>query len=152
MTLCPDAAIMGGAMGVESFEFSVELEGYCHLEDITERVQQCLERSGIRNGIACVAVVGSTGAIGTLEFEPGLIKDLPEFFESILPSNRPYHHDDTWHDGNGFSHMRSFLAKTSQSFPVSDGKLALGTWQQVVLANFDNRRRSRRVVVQLVGE
>lgn len=139
-------------MGVDSCEFQIELEGNCHFEDITGRIAECVDRSGLKNGIACVASVGSTGAIGTLEFEPGLVKDLPEFFESILPSNRPYHHDETWHDGNGFSHMRSFLAKTSQSFPFNDGQLVLGTWQQIVLANFDNRRRRRRVVVQLVGE
>ena len=139
-------------MPVESFEFSVESGGYCPLENITEQVQGCLDRSDLRDGIACVAVVGSTAAISTMEYEPGLLKDIPEFLEKVLPSDRPYHHDETWHDGNGFSHMRSFLVKTSHTIPFAKGRLMLGTWQQVVLADFDNRSRNRRVVVQLVGE
>jgi len=139
-------------MPAKRFEFTVESGGTCHLADITERVQDCLDRSGLSEGIVCVAVVGSTAAISTVEYEPGLLKDIPEFFEKLLPSNRPYHHDETWHDGNGFSHMRSFLIKTSHTIPFTEKKLSLGTWQQVVLADFDNRPRSRRVVVQLVGE
>ena len=87
-----------------------------------------------------------------MEYEPGLLKDIPEFLEKLLPSNRSYHHDDTWHDGNGISHMRSFLIKTSHTIPFAKGRLMLGTWQQVVLADFDNGARNRRVVVQLVGE
>jgi secondary thiamine-phosphate synthase enzyme len=139
-------------MAVKSYEFSVDVGGYCHLEDITEQVRDCLERSGLRDGIACVAAVGSTAAVSTIEYEPGLLKDVPEFLEKLLPADRPYHHDETWHDGNGFSHLRSFLLKTSHTIPFTKGRLMLGTWQQVVLANFDNRARSRRVVVQLVGE
>lgn len=139
-------------MPVESFEFTVETDGFCHLEDITGRVQDCLDRSRLRDGIACVAVVGSTAAISTVEYEPGLLKDIPEFYEKLLPSDRPYHHDDTWKDGNGFSHMRSFLTKTSHTIPFSKKRLMLGTWQQVVLADFDNRARRRKVVVQLVGD
>ena len=139
-------------MSVKTYEFTVDSQGYCHLEDITGEVETCLKRSGLRDGIACVAVVGSTAAISTFEFEPGLRKDIPEFFEKLLPSDRPYHHDETWHDGNGFSHMRSFLLKTSHSVPFSQGRMLLGTWQQIVLADFDNRARRRKVVVQLVGE
>jgi secondary thiamine-phosphate synthase enzyme len=139
-------------MGVSLHEFTVPTQGFCHLEDITGRVRECLERSGLNDGIACVAVVGSTAAISTLEYEPGLLKDVPKFLESLLPSDRSYHHDDTWHDGNGFSHMRSFMVKTSHTVPFSSGSLLLGTWQQIVLADFDNRPRDRRVVVQLIGE
>lgn len=139
-------------MPVKTYEFTVDSKGYCHLEDITDEVNKCLGKSGLRDGIACVAVVGSTAAISTFEFEPGLLEDIPEFFEKLLPSNRSYHHDDTWHDGNGFSHMRSFLLKTSHSVPFSRGRMLLGTWQQLVLADFDNRSRRRKVVVQLVGE
>jgi len=139
-------------MPVRTSEFSVSSSGYCHLHDITERVQDALRDSELRDGIACVAVVGSTAAVSTVEYEPGLLKDIPEFFEKILPSNREYQHDATWHDGNGFSHMRSFLLKTSHTVPFSGGKLLLGTWQQIVLADFDNRQRQRTVVVQLVGE
>jgi secondary thiamine-phosphate synthase enzyme len=122
------------------------------LHDITDRVQDALRDSDLRDGIACVAVVGSTAAVSTVEYEPGLLKDIPDFFEKILPSDREYQHDATWHDGNGFSHMRSFLLKTSHTVPFSGGKLLLGTWQQIVLADFDNRQRQRTVVVQLVGE
>jgi secondary thiamine-phosphate synthase enzyme len=139
-------------MPVRTSSFIIESKGFCHLEDITVRVNECLKRSGLRDGIVCVAVVGSTAAISTVEYEPGLLEDIPEFFEKLLPSDRPYHHDQTWHDGNGFSHMRSFLLKTSHCVPFSEGELLLGTWQQVVLADFDNRPRSRKVVVQLVGE
>jgi secondary thiamine-phosphate synthase enzyme len=139
-------------MPVKSCEFAVESKGFCHLEDITREVHRAVRESGLRDGIACVAVTGSTAGISTVEYEPGLLKDIPEFWEGLLPSNRRYHHDDTWHDGNGFSHMRSFLLKTSHCVPFSGGELLLGTWQQIVLADFDNRPRSRRVVVQLVGE
>jgi len=139
-------------MAVKSFSFTVESKGYCHLEDITGQVAGCLEKSGLRDGICCVAVAGSTAGISTIEYEPGLLKDIPEYFEKYLPSNRPYHHDETWHDGNGFAHMRSFLLKTSHTVPFSDNQLVLGTWQQIVLADFDNKRRTRKVIVQLVGE
>jgi secondary thiamine-phosphate synthase enzyme len=139
-------------MSVQTLTFSVQSDGFCHLHDITQQVKDCLERSRLSDGIACVAVTGSTASISTIEYEPGLLQDIPEFFESLLPSDRPYHHDETWHDGNGFSHMRSFLLKTSHTVPFCKQKLMLGTWQQIVLADFDNRPRSRKVVVQLVGE
>lgn len=139
-------------MPVKTFNFTISSKGFCYIEDVTGQVQDFLGRSGLNNGIACVAVAGSTAGISTIEYEPGLLKDIPEFFEKILPSNRPYHHDQTWHDGNGFSHMRSFLLKTSLCIPFNDKKLTLGTWQQIVLADFDNRSRSRKIIVQLVGE
>ena len=139
-------------MSVKTFEITVETDGFCHLEDITGDVQECVSKSGLRAGIACVAVMGSTAGISTVEYEPGLLADIPEFMEKLLPSNRPYHHDETWHDGNGFSHMRSFLLKTSHTVPFSDSRLMLGTWQQIVLADFDNGPRTRKVVIQLVGE
>jgi secondary thiamine-phosphate synthase enzyme len=139
-------------MPVKTYDFTVETEGYCHLEDITGEVESCLKRSGLKDGIVCVAVVGSTAAVSTVEYEPGLLKDIPEFFEKLLPSDKPYKHDDTWHDGNGFSHMRSFLLKTSHTVPFSGRKLLLGTWQQIVLADFDNGPRHRKIVVQFVGD
>jgi secondary thiamine-phosphate synthase enzyme len=135
-----------------NYEFTVKTKGFCHLEDITRPVQEHLNESGMTDGIACVAVVGSTAGISTVEYEPGLLKDVPELMEKLLPSDRAYHHDDTWHDGNGFSHLRSFLLKTSLCVPFTQKRLLLGTWQQIVLADFDNRPRSRKVVVQLVGE
>jgi secondary thiamine-phosphate synthase enzyme len=126
--------------------------GFCDIHDITPEVSGILKKSGLNQGICCVAAVGSTSAVSTIEFEPGLLKDIPGFFESLLPSNVPYEHDKTWGDGNGFSHMRSFLLKTSTAIPFSDGKLDLGTWQQIVYLDFDNRSRNREVTVQLVGE
>jgi secondary thiamine-phosphate synthase enzyme len=139
-------------VGVFSEEFTLETRGWCDLHDVTERVQRCVDRSGLRSGMACVAVAGSTAAVSTIEFEPGLLQDVPALMERMIPSDRAYEHDNTWHDGNGFSHLRSFLAKTSHTVPFNDGRLVLGTWQQVVVADFDNRSRSRRVIVQLVGE
>ena len=139
-------------MTVKSFQFTFESAGFCHLEDVTKRVGEALSDTGLRDGIACVAVVGSTAGVSTVEYEPGLLEDIPEFFERLLPSDRPYEHDNTWHDGNGFSHMRSFLLKTSLCVPFTEGGLMLGTWQQIVVADFDNRPRTRKVVVQLLGE
>ena len=139
-------------MPVRTYEFTRKTRGYCSIENITEEVQNCLERSGLKGGIACIAVVGSTAGVSTVEHEPGLLKDVADFFEKFLPSGARYHHDDTWHDGNGFSHLRSFLLKTSHTVPFSDGRMLLGTWQQVVVVDFDNRPRTRKIVVQLVGE
>jgi len=126
--------------------------GYCDIHNITDEVSAILRKSGLKQGICCVAAVGSTAAVSTIEYEPGLLKDIPRFFESLLPSGVPYEHDKTWGDGNGFSHMRSFLLKTSATIPFDDGRLDLGTWQQVVFLDFDNRSRHREVTVQLVGE
>jgi len=126
--------------------------GYCDIHNITDEVSAILRKSGLKQGICCVAAVGSTAAVSTIEYEPGLLKDIPRFFESLLPSGVPYEHDKTWGDGNGFSHMRSFLLKTSATLPFDDGKLDLGTWQQVVFLDFDNRSRHREITVQLVGE
>lgn len=141
-----------GNMAVKTVEFEVQTGGFCHLEDVTTQVREALAKSGLRDGIACVAVAGSTAGVSTMEYEPGLLQDVPELMERVAPSKRRYHHDDTWQDGNGFSHVRSFLLKTSHCLPFSDGELLLGTWQQIVLADFDNRPRARRIVVQLVGE
>ena len=137
---------------VHQEQFTLKTKGHRHMQDVTGQVAHAVKQSGIRTGVAQVFAVGSTAAMGTVEFEPGLLEDIPEFLEKLLPSDRPYRHDDTWHDGNGFSHMRSFLLKTSHTVPFSEGRLMLGTWQQIVLADFDNRRRERKVVVQLVGE
>lgn len=139
-------------MAVKSFQLSVSTKGFCHLENLTERIEGLVGESGLKDGIVCVAVTGSTASISTVEYEPGLLRDIPEFFESIISSKKRYHHDDTWHDGNGFAHLRSFLLKTSHCIPLSGGRLLLGTWQQVVLVDFDNRPRKRSVIVQVIGE
>ena len=139
-------------MAVKTFSFTVETKGFTDIIDITPRVSQIVSESGIMEGSALVFVPGSTAGITTIEYEPGLLKDYPEFFERIIPSNKRYSHDDTWHDGNGFSHVRAALQGASFTVPFSAGKLLLGTWQQIILVDFDNRGRSRRVIVQINGE
>lgn len=120
--------------------------------DITGLLDGTLRESGIATGQLTVTVPGSTAAITTIEYEPGLLADLPEFFEKIIPSGRRYGHDATWGDGNGFSHLRSALIGPSVTVPVSSGALVLGTWQQVVFLEFDNRPRDRKVHVNVIGE
>jgi secondary thiamine-phosphate synthase enzyme len=104
------------------------------------------------NGQLLIVINGSTAAISTIEYEPGLLRDLPEMMEKIAPMNRRYHHDDTWHDGNGYAHLRSTLTGTSFTVPVIEGQVVLGTWQQIILIDFDNTARHRSVVLQFVGE
>jgi secondary thiamine-phosphate synthase enzyme len=130
----------------------VSTKGKTDLLDITEDVERLLENSQLNKGSLTVFVVGSTAAITTFEYEPGLIKDVSELYERIIPSNEHYHHDDTWGDANGFSHLRAALQGPSLTVPFNDGKLLLGRWQQIVLAEFDNRARKRQIVVQIMGE
>jgi secondary thiamine-phosphate synthase enzyme len=129
----------------------VETAGFGDVVDITSGVWRVVTESGVVEGIVCIANPGSTAGITTLEFEPGAVEDLKEALEKLAPRNRRYHHDDTWEDGNGFAHLRSALVGASRSFPVTGGAPALGTWQQVVLLDFDNRPRRRRLVVSVVG-
>ena len=129
----------------------VKTKGLCSIHDITNDIAQIVTASKLTQGICCVAVVGSTAAISTIEYEPGLLEDIPRLMDKLIPSGISYQHDKTWHDGNGFSHLRSFLIKTSLSIPFDNRKLDLGTWQQIVLVDFDNRERTRELVVQLVG-
>ena len=125
--------------------------GKSQIVDVTGEVQDFLSVLQARQGIVTVSVVGSTAGITTMEYEPGLIRDIPEMLDRIAPEGH-YHHDDTWHDGNGHSHLRSCLIGTSQTFPVMEGQAALGTWQQIVLIDFDNRSRKRQVILQYLGE
>ena len=122
------------------------------LVNITDRIAAILKSSNLKRGNLTVFVVGSTLAVTTFEYEPGLVRDMQEMYEKLVPSNRSYSHDDTWGDANGFSHLRSALQGTSFTVPFDGGKLLLGTWQQVVIADFDNRSRQREIVVQLIGE
>jgi secondary thiamine-phosphate synthase enzyme len=108
--------------------------------------------SGINNGIATVFVTGSTAGITTIEFEPGLVADLQKAWERLVPKNIPYEHDARWGDGNGYAHVRASLLGASLVIPLTDKKLALGTWQQIIVVDFDNRPRQRTVIVQVVGE
>ena len=133
---------------------SIELStrGHTDIKDLTSEVQAVLQRSGLKEGQLTVFVSGSTAGITTIEYEPGLLKDLPEAFEKFAPTGVTYHHDATWGDGNGYAHVRAALLGASFTVPFQAGKLLLGTWQQIVLIDFDNRPRQRRVVVQMMGE
>ena len=120
--------------------------------DLTDKVQDIVSKSGIENGLACIFVAGSTAAITTVEFEPGLVKDLNETMDRLYPKGIDYEHHKRWGDGNGHSHVRASLLGPSLTVPIVDGKLLLGTWQQIVFLEFDNKPRSREVTVQIVGD
>ena len=120
--------------------------------DITGLVNQHLAQSEIQSGAMILFVPGSTGALTTIEYESGVIQDLAEAIERLIPRELPYAHDQRWGDGNGYSHVRAALLGPSLHIPVMDGRLSLGTWQQVVLINFDNRARRRRLIIQIMGE
>jgi secondary thiamine-phosphate synthase enzyme len=137
---------------VHSNTFEVSTQGFGDAIDVTAQVAASVEQSGIRNGIVCIANPGSTAGITTVEFEPGAVADLKEALQKLAPEKARYHHNDTWDDGNGFAHLRSALVGASQAFPVRDGRVALGTWQQIVFLDFDNRPRRRKLVVTVVGE
>ena len=126
--------------------------GNCDIINITDDVIETLRKFDVKDGLCTIFSIGSTAGITTIEYEPGLIKDLPKLLDKIIPSGVRYHHDDTWGDGNGHAHLRSALFKTSLSVPFVNGDLTLGTWQQIVLVDFDNRKRTRRIIVQFIGE
>jgi secondary thiamine-phosphate synthase enzyme len=119
--------------------------------DITEKLEAAAAGAGVRTGILTVQLVGSTGGLTTIEYESGALSDLRRALDALAPPGRDYAHNARWGDGNGFSHLRSALLGASLSIPIVDGRLALGTWQQVVAINFDNRRRRREVVAAVVG-
>ena len=120
--------------------------------DITDQVSKIVEESKIENGAVIVFVVGSTAAITTIEYEPGLQKDFPEMLSRLAPKDVEYAHDNTWHDGNGHSHVRASLIGPSLAIPIIEGRLTLGTWQQIVLVEMDTRPRERKIILQLIGE
>ena len=127
-------------------------KGFSDIIDITDRINTVIGRSRIENGLVTVFCPGSTGAVTTIEYESGVLRDLQRAIEKIAPSDIPYEHDRRWGDGNGFSHVRAALMKPSLSIPLVKGRLALGTWQQIVFIDFDNRRRERNILVQVMGE
>lgn len=131
---------------------TVKTRGSNDTHDLTSRVEEVVRDSKVAGGLATVFVPGSTAGITTIEFESGAVEDLKNVIERLAPQGVPYNHDRRWGDGNGFSHVRSALLGPSLTIPVADGKLQLGTWQQIVLIDFDNRPRDRRVIVQIVGE
>ena len=130
----------------------VSTQGDSQMIDLTAKLQGVVDRHEIKHGQALVFVSGSTAGLTTVEYEPGLIQDIPEFFERVAPQDRHYHHQDTWHDGNGHSHVRASLLGPSITIPFQAGRLMLGTWQQLVLIDCDNRPRNRDIVVQLSGD
>jgi secondary thiamine-phosphate synthase enzyme len=133
---------------------SIDLEtrGHADMLDITGEVAAKVSDSGVRSGIVTVFCPGSTSAITTIEYESGALSDLERLFDEIVPPDREYAHNLRWGDGNGHSHVRAALLGPSLSVPVVDGELQLGTWQQITYCDFDNRSRSRRLIVQIVGE
>jgi len=139
-------------MEIETYFIGVTTNGNCEITDITDKVDNLIANNNFTEGNALVFVAGSTGGITTIEYEPGLLKDYPEFFERIAPSGINYEHENTWHDGNGHSHVRSALQGTSLTIPFSRGKLLLGTWQQIIFIDFDNRPRKREIIVQITGK
>lgn len=139
-------------MRISTSKITEKTAGFCDIVNLTAKISEHIERAKIRQGLVSVFVSGSTAAITTIEYEPGLIEDLKEFVEKLIPSNRRYRHDDRWGDDNGFSHLRASLFGPSVNIPVENGRALLGTWQQVILLDFDNRPRTREITVQLIGE
>ena len=137
---------------IHSETISLSTKGFGDILDITDHVDAMINRSKIQNGLVTVFCPGSTGAVTTIEYESGVLRDLQRAIEKIVPSDIPYEHDRRWGDGNGFSHVRAALMKPSLSIPMVRGRLALGTWQQIVFIDFDNRRRERNILVQVIGE
>jgi secondary thiamine-phosphate synthase enzyme len=139
-------------MSIKTEKFSISTKGFTDIRDITPQVLTALKKVDFSDGSVTVFVPGSTAGVTTIEFEPGLLKDLPATFEKLAPMNIRYYHDDTWGDGNGYAHVRAALLGASLVVPFESGKLLLGTWQQIVLVDFDNRPRQREVVLQFNGE
>lgn len=135
-----------------TFDFQVKTQPNDIL-DITQNVRKAVKNSQIKNGIVCIFMPGSTGGISVLEFEPGLVKsDIPKLLQTLMPEGPDYAHHQTWGDHNGHSHLRSFLIPPSLSVPIINGALYLGTWQQIVFCEFDEKARSRILLCQIVGD
>ena len=130
----------------------VNSRGEGDMTDITSEVQRILESTGVRDGIVTLFVAGSTGALTTIEHEPGLLKDFPAMLERIAPRQINYEHEKMWHDGNGHSHVRASLIGPSLTVPFRDRRLSLGTWQQIVFVELDTRPRTRQIITQIIGE
>ena len=138
-------------MAVTTEYIKLSTEGNAEVVDITPEVSQKCNLLKIKNGIVNISVIGSTGALTTCEFEPGLNQDIKDIFDKLIPAGH-YNHDEAWGDGNGHSHLRSSLVGPSLTIPFSDKKLILGTWQQIIFIDFDNRPRDRKIVCQFIGE
>jgi len=133
-------------------DLELHTKGESDILNITEEIANEIESSKIRNGVVTIFVKGSTAALTTIEYEPGLKQDFPAFLERIAPRNIEYQHERTWHDGNGHSHVRASLIGPSLTVPIVDGRLTLGVWQQIVVLEFDTRSRVRTLVTMIMGE
>ena len=138
-------------MTIINEQFTVNTEGNTDIIDITKLVQNCVYQKELKDALVCVSIQGSTSAVTTIEYEQGLVQDLREALERIAPSGKEYHHDEIWHDGNGYAHIRSALMGSSVCIALKDGLLNLGTWQQIILMDFDNKPRSRCITVQIIS-
>lgn len=132
--------------------FTIETDGHRHMHDVTDRVAKIVAESGIEAGTVHVFNIGSTGVVGTIEFEPGLERDLPEILDKLFPPSRDYGHEQTWHDGNGHSHLQASTLGPSVTVPVTGGAPVLGTWQQIFHLECDIKPRQREIVVTVMGE
>jgi secondary thiamine-phosphate synthase enzyme len=142
----------GKNMTVEASEIGIQSKGDCDIIDITSQVAKKVEESGFNSGIATLFVVGSTAGITTIEYEPNLVSDFKNMWDRVIPQNIAYAHNKTWGDGNGHSHVRASVLGASLVIPFANKRLTLGTWQQIVFVDFDNRPRSRKLTIQLLGE
>ena len=138
-------------MKVIAKELHLETRGTGDLIDITSQAKRALRDTCLKEGTVTLFVIGSTAALATFEYEPGMISDIRDLYERIAPSGQPYAHDETWGDANGFSHLRAALQGPSLVVPFNSAELALGTWQQIVLAEFDTQPRSRKIILQFIG-
>ena len=139
-------------MTVVTKQLSLQTRGEVDILDVTGRVAEAVAESKLKNGIITVFVPGSTGALTTIEYEPGLLQDLPNALERLASKKLMYEHEKRWHDGNGHSHVRASIMGPSITVPFVDGRLTLGTWQQLVFVELDVRRRNRNLVLQIIGE
>ena len=133
-------------------QFNISTKGFTDIIDITDKVFETVKNSKVKNGVCLVSSPGSTCGITTIEYEEGLIEDFKRVLEKIVPMNKDYEHCKKWGDCNGYAHIRSALIKPFLAVPIENGKLVLGTWQQIVFLDFDNRPREREIIVQIVGE
>ena len=137
---------------VKTVSLSLSTKGTCDLKEITCQVSEAIKDSGVTDGIVTVFVPGATGGVTTIEFEPGAVHDFQDFMERSIPSEGAYRHNERWGDGNGFSHVRAASLGPSLTVPFKDCRLLLGTWQQIVVVDFDNGPRQRQVILQILGE
>jgi secondary thiamine-phosphate synthase enzyme len=142
----------GKDMTVVTKDIALQSKGNCDIINITSQVAKNVEESGINSGIVTLFIVGSTAGLTTIEYEPNLVSDFKSMWDRVIPQNIPYEHNKTWGDGNGHSHVRASMLGASLIIPFVNKRLTLGTWQQIVFVDFDNRPRSRKIAIQILGE